>query len=162
VKRLRLGRTCLVGAALVLSAWSVASCSDDAAQELSRQQELRQERREGAREERLRQLERELREQKREKRKTQEQALPPAPAPAPSTPAPPSNGTENCGEGLSVGPNTTCAFAASVKDAYLGSGGGSVTVDAYSPVTQRMYSMSCAAGSPTVCRGGNDASVFIH
>jgi hypothetical protein len=68
-------------------------------------------------------------------------------------------GTTGCGGGLSVGPNTTCPFAAAVRSAYESHGPGIVT--AYSSVTGRTYSMSCSAGSPVVCTGGNNASVYI-
>jgi hypothetical protein len=64
-----------------------------------------------------------------------------------------------CGGGLAVGPNTTCAFAESVRSAYESSGPGAVT--AYSPVTNRTYTMTCSAGSPVVCTGGNNASVYF-
>jgi heat shock protein HslJ len=64
-----------------------------------------------------------------------------------------------CGGGLAVGPNTTCAFAESVHSAYESSGPG--TVMAYSPVTNRTYTMTCSAGSPVVCTGGNNASVYF-
>jgi hypothetical protein len=143
-----------------------AACgNDDAADELAHQRELREQRRQGAQDERLRQLERQLREERRKTHKrngnAKEDPAPPATtAPTPATPDPPA--TTSCGGGLSVGPNTTCAFAQSVREAYLGSGGGNVTVEAYSPVTQQLYTMSCRAGAPTTCTGGNNASVFIQ
>ncbi len=68
-------------------------------------------------------------------------------------------GDSNCGDGLSVGPNTTCAFAENVRSAYDAEGPGSVT--AYSPVTNRSYVMSCSGGSPVECTGANDASVYF-
>jgi hypothetical protein len=64
-----------------------------------------------------------------------------------------------CGEELAVGPNTTCAFAESVRSAYQSSGSG--TVIAYSPVTHKTYAMTCSGGSPVICTGGNDATVYI-
>jgi Glucodextranase, domain B len=69
------------------------------------------------------------------------------------------SGQTNCGGGLAVGANTTCAFAENVRSAYDSSGPG--TVMAYSPVTNRTYAMTCSAGSPVVCTGGNDASVYL-
>lgn len=72
-----------------------------------------------------------------------------------------SQGT-SCGGNLSAGPNTTCAFAVNVRDAFYAAGGGNVTVDVYSPVTGKYYTMSCAAGVPSVCRGGNNAVVYIR
>lgn len=72
-------------------------------------------------------------------------------------------GTTSCGGELSVGPNTTCPFAANVRTAYeeeLGAGSG--VVYAYSPVTEKLYEMLCTAGTPHVCTGGNDASVYFR
>jgi hypothetical protein len=68
-------------------------------------------------------------------------------------------GTTTCGGGLSVGPNTTCPFAEAVQSAYESYGPGIVT--AYSPITHRTYSMTCSAGSPVLCTGGDNASVYI-
>jgi hypothetical protein len=68
----------------------------------------------------------------------------------------------SCGGNLSVGPNTTCAFAANVRAAFYAAGGGNVNVDVYSPVTGRYYTMYCVAGVPSVCRGGNNAVVYIR
>jgi hypothetical protein len=65
----------------------------------------------------------------------------------------------SCGDGLSVGPNTTCPFAVNVRAAYWQQGPG--TVMAYSPVTHRTYAMSCSAGATVVCTGGNHASVYF-
>jgi hypothetical protein len=68
----------------------------------------------------------------------------------------------SCGGNLSVGPNTTCSFALNVQEDYLGNGGGSGQFYSFSPVTQKYYLMTCRAGVPTVCRGGNDAVVYIR
>lgn len=68
----------------------------------------------------------------------------------------------SCGGGLSVGANTTCAFAENVERDYfseIGSGSGSVV--SYSPVTGKLYTMYCTAGAPHVCTGGNNASVYF-
>ena len=77
--------------------------------------------------------------------------------------APPSGGGGQtpCGGGLSVGPNTTCAFAENVRSAYGASGPGTVAV--FSPVTNQTYSMTCnnQAKSGVVCTGGNNASVYF-
>jgi Glucodextranase, domain B len=69
------------------------------------------------------------------------------------------SGETPCGGGLSVGPNTTCAFAENVRSAYDGSGPG--TVIAYSPVTNRTYAMSCSGGASVVCTGGVGATVYF-
>jgi len=68
-------------------------------------------------------------------------------------------GETACGDELGVGPNTTCVFAENVRSAYQSSGPG--TVMAYSPVTHKTYAMTCSDGSPVVCTGGNDATVYI-
>jgi hypothetical protein len=69
------------------------------------------------------------------------------------------SGSSSCGDGLSVGPNTTCPFAVNVRAAYWQQGAG--TVMAYSPVTHRTYAMSCSRAALVVCTGGNNASVYF-
>ena len=69
------------------------------------------------------------------------------------------SGETACGDELSVGADTTCAFAEDVRSAYESSGPG--TVMAYSPVTHKTYSMTCSAGDPVVCTGGDRASVYF-
>jgi Glucodextranase, domain B len=73
--------------------------------------------------------------------------------------APPASPGAPCGGGLSVGPNTSCAFAVNVRNAFNSSGPGTVAV--FSPVTNQTYYMSCNATSPHVCTGGNNASVYF-
>jgi serine/threonine protein kinase len=70
------------------------------------------------------------------------------------------SGTKSCGQGVSVGPATTCPFAFNVQEAYENSGHSS-TISAYSPVTGLTYSMRCTGRNPTACRGGNEASVYL-
>jgi hypothetical protein len=79
---------------------------------------------------------------------------PPAPAPAAKT--------TSCGGNLSVGANTSCSFAANVEAEFYAAGGGTSTIEVYSPVTARYYTMKCVAGIPSVCRGGNNAVVYIR
>lgn len=67
--------------------------------------------------------------------------------------------TSTCGQGVSVGPNTSCGFALNVRDAFVRYGAGSLSV--YSPTTGRTYEMYCSAGSPHVCTGGNNAAVYF-
>jgi hypothetical protein len=69
------------------------------------------------------------------------------------------SGTTACGDGVWVGPNASCAFAANVQLAYDANGSG--TVIAYSPVTDTTYLMTCSGDSPVVCTGGNDATVYL-
>lgn len=80
----------------------------------------------------------------------------------PSGPSSASSGSASCGGSLSVGPNTTCGFAANVEaDYYSEIGSGSGSVSSYSPTTDRYYTMYCSAGAPHVCTGGNNASVYF-
>lgn len=93
----------------------------------------------------------------------------PAPAtgesvPAYSTPCPsvftsPSFGTSAVGSGV-----TSCEFAEEVRSEYLRQGvrGGVVSVDAYSPVTGRTYTMTCSGNTVVTCTGGNDAVVYLY
>lgn len=67
-----------------------------------------------------------------------------------------------CSEGLGVGPNTTCAFAENVRSEWAAAGGGTVTINVYSPVTGATYTMRCIDAPTTVCRGGNNAVVYIY
>jgi hypothetical protein len=62
---------------------------------------------------------------------------------------------------VSVGPNTSCAFARNVRANYYQSSGGNISLNVYSPTTGRYYTMSCTGGSPHVCTGGNNASVYF-
>ena len=64
-----------------------------------------------------------------------------------------------CGGGLVVGPNTSCAFAENVQAEYYRSGAGRISV--YSPVTNRTYNMYCTSSSPHACTGGNNAAVYF-
>jgi hypothetical protein len=69
-------------------------------------------------------------------------------------------GRAACGDGITVGPGTSCAFAANVRAAYESHGPGTVT--AYSPVTRRTYPMSCSGAAPIVCTGGDNASMWFR
>lgn len=71
-------------------------------------------------------------------------------------------GGASCGAGVTAGANTSCAFALNVAQAYFRAGGGSPTLSVYSPVTNQTYTMNCVAGAPTVCRGGNNAVVYVR
>jgi hypothetical protein len=76
--------------------------------------------------------------------------------------SPSTSGGASCGGGLSVGESTTCAFTENVQnDYYAEIGSGSGTVVSYSPVTGKIYSMYCTAGTPHECTGGNNASVYF-
>lgn len=99
-----------------------------------------------------------------------------SPAPSPAAPtAPPvpvgsgaaptavstdPTGITNCSSSVAVGAATSCAFGASVHDAWVASGGSSL-IEAYSPVTGETYDMSCSGNKPVVCHGGENAYVYI-
>jgi hypothetical protein len=167
--QLRISSAVLVGVTLASLVVVSAGCGGgETVQELNRQQQLRDAKRLGGLQARLDQAERQLRELKRENQRLRRGSegpkaptggTPTTPDP-PDPPAPPA--AASCGDGVSNGPNTTCGFARNVATAYYESGGGSVTVTAFSPTTHETYSMACSAGAPTVCRGGNDATVYIH
>ncbi|MCV7108564.1 hypothetical protein [Mycolicibacterium chitae] len=59
---------------------------------------------------------------------------------------------------------TSCAFAESVRRAYIGNPGRDrpVVIHATSPVTKLSYRMSCTAGPVVQCTGGNDAVVYVY
>lgn len=60
---------------------------------------------------------------------------------------------------------TTCPFARNVRAAYADSGldGAAGTVEAFSPVTKRTYTMSCRPETGVViCEGGTNALVMIY
>jgi len=69
-------------------------------------------------------------------------------------------GQSSCGGDLSVGPDTTCEFAEDVQSAYRSSGGSS-TVEAFSPVTNKTYEMTCVTGAQVKCTGGIGATVYF-
>jgi hypothetical protein len=92
----------------------------------------------------------------------------PGATPAPQNPAPqppqkkaPAAQGSSCGGNLSAGANTSCAFAVIVRSGFYEVGSG-VSFPAYSPTTGRIYTMTCTGGVPTVCRGGNNAVVYIR
>jgi hypothetical protein len=78
----------------------------------------------------------------------------------PSLPVVPVPTGSDCGGGLHAGPNTSCGFAQNVQLAYNAAPGAVATVQAFSPATGLIYSMSCSpAGVGVTCSGGNNASV---
>jgi hypothetical protein len=137
-------------------ALSLAACGDSGAN----QEELDQARKEGvsnARQEaKLEGIEKQLKSLKKNGRSSHG-------SPPPSESVSSSRGgSTSCGGSLSVGPNTTCGFAANVEaDYYSEIGSGSGSVYSFSPTTGRYYSMYCSAGSPHVCTGGHNASVYF-
>lgn len=58
---------------------------------------------------------------------------------------------------------TSCPFAVSVRDAVNATGQpGPSMINAYSPVTQKWYPMTCRTEAVLTCRGGNDAVVYVY
>ena len=149
----------LVGCGLLLLL-PMGACGGE--ESTSSEEKLREEReqgrREGRNEQRLRQLERELR--KKEKGgATSGGDRGGTSGGSGSGGTGGSGGSRQCGGGLSANSNTTCAFARNVRDAYEGTGSG--TVEVYSPAIDRTYTMSCTGGSPHTCTGGNNAAVYF-
>lgn len=147
-----------VVALFAVFALSLAACGGDSS---ASQEELDRARKEGiakARQQaKINDIEKQLKSLKKNGHSSQ--GSPPPPSGSSSTS---SGGSTSCGGSLSVGPNTTCGFAANVEADYyseIGSGYGSVY--SYSPTTGRYYTMYCSAGAPHVCTGGNDASVYF-
>lgn len=71
------------------------------------------------------------------------------------------SGTTNCGGGVTVNAATSCPFGLNVAETYRASGGETV-IEVFSPVTDRTYTMTCTGAAPVVCRGGNNAVVYIR
>jgi hypothetical protein len=96
---------------------------------------------------------------------TQTITAPTSPSTPKTTPTTPNHANPvprtSCGGDLSVGPNTSCAFARNVELAYDQSSGGNTYVTAFSPVTNQTYTMYCTGSTPHVCTGGNNASVYF-
>jgi hypothetical protein len=64
-----------------------------------------------------------------------------------------------------VGSNvTSCEFAEVVRSVYINQSrrGGTVAVNAYSPVTNMIYRMMCRGNRVVACEGGNDAMVYLY
>jgi hypothetical protein len=67
----------------------------------------------------------------------------------------------DCGSGVvALNAGTTCPFALNVAATYYDSGQPG-TVEVFSPVTHQTYTMSCTAGHPHTCSGGNNAQVSV-
>jgi len=76
----------------------------------------------------------------------------------------------DCGGGLYANSNTSCPFAQNVAQQWrradpqgAASGAESWVIDAWSPVTNQNYTMTCLReGDAVICRGGNDAAIFFY
>lgn len=166
----------LAGAAVLALAGVLVSCGDDNAS----QQQIEQAKKEAAQQQKIKdkqaQLEKELAALKKERADSSKSSS--AGGSGGSSGGSSSGGSSSggssvggssvpsaaaaCGGGVSAGPNTSCAFALNVATEYFQASGGSPTLSVYSPVTQRTYTMTCTGGAPTVCRGGNNAVVYIR
>lgn len=147
-----------LGSALTVVALSVGllACGGSSG---SSQEELDRARREGATEARQQAKINEIQHQLKALKHRQANG---APTTTSGSVGPSSGGPISCGGDLSVGKATTCEFARNVEDEYRSEiGEGSGTVYAYSPATGRTYAMYCSAGTPHVCTGGNEASVYF-
>ncbi|WP_079927207.1 hypothetical protein [Mycobacterium sp. AT1] len=83
--------------------------------------------------------------------------------PAYSTPCTSGGGYElsNSAVGSS---RTSCAFAEVVRSAYATQPrrGGTVVVNAYSPITGETYRMTCTGSGVVTCKGGDNAVVYLY
>ena len=153
-----------IGAALLLSGCSRSSESELAkAKAAGASEEVAKQKEKSLLDEQQR-LAAEVKKLQEDAAKAKTQSTTPSPAAASrGVPTPrPAAGGASCGGNLSVGGNTSCAFAANVESAFYAAGGGTSTIEVYSPVTGRYYAMRCVSGIPTVCRGGNNAVVYIR
>lgn len=127
--------------------------------------ELQGAKQEGAKEarqaEKLKEIQQGIAALKRERSKGNFQQIPPPPASTGSTYSG-SGPAKTCANGVGASSATSCEFAFNVAGEY-GSNPGATSISAFSPVTEQVYAMTCSAwsGGGTVCRGGNDAAVFI-
>lgn len=160
----RLFTAALLAASLTFFAVGCGTDSDDleaakakgAAEQRAKDQQLEQARKQLK-------LEREIAKLKRSQKKQARAAKPEVRSGSQSSGAASSQSSgASCGDPVSVGPNTSCAFAFNVASEYFSAGPGNQTIQVYSPVTGRTYTMNCVAGAPTVCRGGNNAVVYIR
>ena len=87
------------------------------------------------------------------------EAVPPYSTPCPANFANSEFGTSAVGSGV-----TSCEFAESVRSQFVHQAvrGRTVTVNAYSPVTQQTYLMSCSGNRVVTCIGGNNAVIYLY
>jgi hypothetical protein len=142
----------IVVCGLLLASVALAACGSDSGTEQRIARERRDAAHQARQEERLKQLERQLKEQKSSRAGSGGSGSAPAQSSLP--------GRSCGGSGLSANQNTSCPFAEEVRAAYQ-RGGGSSSVEAFSPVTGQTYTMNCSTGSPHVCTGANNATVYF-
>lgn len=160
--RIRAARSRALAALILLSAALFAGCGGDNG---ASQYELDRARAEGEKEAQDQARVDQLQQQVRELQKEQKQSGGTAgtrPAGGGSAPMPSMSPAKICGGGVGGSSSTSCEFAYNVAGEY-GSNPGASSISAYSPVTGRSYTMSCApmSGWTAVCTGGSGAAVFI-
>ncbi|GEM_PF-6725664 len=108
-------------------------------------------------------------------RATTTPAPPSQPAPSTTTSRPTSTvavpgGSRLCDKGGDLRayagtPRTSCSFALTVRDAFVGAGGvgdgSSRQVRAHSTVTDTTYTITCGGKALVTCRGGNNAVIYL-
>lgn len=58
---------------------------------------------------------------------------------------------------------TSCPFALNVQTSFVtGPAGTPATLEVWSPVTSRLYVMTCTGTQPVTCTGGNNAVVYLY
>lgn len=144
---------------VVLIAGVLSGCGSDGAS----QEDLDRARAEGAKEARqqakVQQLQRQMNQLRRRQRQSGRRN---SGGSVSGSSAPSMVPAKTCGGGIGASSATSCEFALNVAGEY-GSNPGAATIQAYSPVTGRYYTMSCApmGGWSAVCAGGSNAVVFI-
>jgi len=160
-QRWRRVRPLVVSAVVLVGAAAVSACGDGGGSSPS-QAELNAARKEGQQQARQQQQIKDLQQQLEDVEGDDEDSTDGSTTTTGSSSsggsAAPFAGGTDCGQGIVAGPNTSCAFAINVAGDFNSSGQPS-QVDTYSPTTGQTYTMTCIAGQPNVCRGGNNASV---
>lgn len=58
---------------------------------------------------------------------------------------------------------TSCPFALNVQTTFTGGPAGTPsTLEVWSPVTSKLYVMTCTGTQPVTCTGGNNAIVYLY
>ncbi|QZH61836.1 hypothetical protein K1X22_09080 [Mycolicibacterium farcinogenes] len=84
--------------------------------------------------------------------------------PAYSTPCTSGAGTLEFSNSAVGSSQTSCAFAEVVRASYVTQPrrGGTIVINAYSPVTGETYRMTCTGSGVVTCKGGNNAIVYLY
>lgn len=58
---------------------------------------------------------------------------------------------------------TSCPFALNVQSTFVsGPAGTPATLEVYSPVTSKIYVVTCTGTQPVICTGGNSALIYLY